>query len=533
MSFQKNTAGKWRVFAFFPGTGAPVLNDAPNISAMISQDFGVRVALADVAPIEEGDGFYIFDLTAAERNADNLHIFPVTTTGGVLLVGSPGSMSAIQEVGLSSTISGSTIVEDAAADGSVTYSLVVRSGSGVVIAADAAPTWTISLVSTGAPIAGNQVAITNPSLGNYSAEYSYTTTVPARPDGWHIRVTWLQGGSLQQRDIFTSFSTSNVPTVDEIVTGISDDSQFEDLFSNASTAVQNTSIINGKLPANTSSQIALISAMRGTDNAAEPGDAMALTPLAQQALAGAVDMAFVDGGDGTDAINSIVAAIGNTNMSEATVAVLVAQAILVTPANKIVTNAGGAVVTDAASRSASQATGFATPANVSAVEAKVDAIAPSGNRRAAGEGLIATNLDQVSGGGGAGMPEDGPYDPRPVGSAFTRCPETVAGSAAGYCENSIELLVGGDGLISIDFSLLSATKLSKVLDVQIDSKDRDGVSLSTWSIAAFNTLPGGVWDYLAKVNLSGFAAGDTATVTVRVQTQDIRVRSARVNVSVS
>lgn len=88
----KNTAGqKWRVFAFNRTTNAPALGDAANITAKISKDWGATAALADTNPTETEDGYYLFDIAQAECDANNLDIFPESSTANIQVIGTPAS----------------------------------------------------------------------------------------------------------------------------------------------------------------------------------------------------------------------------------------------------------------------------------------------------------------------------------------------------------------------------------------------------------------------------------------------------------
>lgn len=92
----KNTASqKWRVFAFDRTTNAPVTGDAANITAKIAKDWGSATATNDTNPTEVEDGFYLFDLTQAETNANWLDLYPESSTSDVQVIGVPGSMGTI------------------------------------------------------------------------------------------------------------------------------------------------------------------------------------------------------------------------------------------------------------------------------------------------------------------------------------------------------------------------------------------------------------------------------------------------------
>ena len=137
MSLQKNTASQyWRVFAYNSVTDQPVTGDAANITAKISKDWGAAGATNDVNPTETEDGYYNFTLTQAETNADNLDIFPESSTIDVEVIGTPMSQSTVpvnfQELGIESD--GDVTKVNTLADGSVTESVlaaIVTSGGAV------------------------------------------------------------------------------------------------------------------------------------------------------------------------------------------------------------------------------------------------------------------------------------------------------------------------------------------------------------------------------------------------------------------
>lgn len=103
---RRNTSNqKWRVFEFNLLTGNPVIGDAANITAKISKDFGPRVALTDVHPTEAEDGYYYFDLTAAETDADVLEIFPESSTPNVVVFGNPVMFNTLGPPSVSGVLS--------------------------------------------------------------------------------------------------------------------------------------------------------------------------------------------------------------------------------------------------------------------------------------------------------------------------------------------------------------------------------------------------------------------------------------------
>lgn len=89
----KNTAGqKWIVFAFNRTSNAPITGDAANITASLRLDGGAANPIDDTNPTELSGGYYAFDLTAAETNADLIVIIPVSATADVLVIGVPGAV---------------------------------------------------------------------------------------------------------------------------------------------------------------------------------------------------------------------------------------------------------------------------------------------------------------------------------------------------------------------------------------------------------------------------------------------------------
>ena len=96
----KNTAGKWIVFAFQDegGTnpGEPVASDAAQITANVYLDgSGTPNAVDDTNPTTLGGGYYAFDITAAECNADSVVIVPASSTANVNVIGVPGAVYTI------------------------------------------------------------------------------------------------------------------------------------------------------------------------------------------------------------------------------------------------------------------------------------------------------------------------------------------------------------------------------------------------------------------------------------------------------
>jgi len=89
---QKNTAGKWVVYAWTTATGLPKTGDAAQITANVRIDGAGANAVDDTNPAELEDGYYIFDITAAECNGDNVVICPASSTSGVQVIGCPAAV---------------------------------------------------------------------------------------------------------------------------------------------------------------------------------------------------------------------------------------------------------------------------------------------------------------------------------------------------------------------------------------------------------------------------------------------------------
>ena len=93
---QKNIASQqFVVFAFNATTNVPVTGDAANITATISKDFAADVATNDINPTETQKGFYVFDATQAETNADDIQVFPSSVTANIQVISVPGLITTV------------------------------------------------------------------------------------------------------------------------------------------------------------------------------------------------------------------------------------------------------------------------------------------------------------------------------------------------------------------------------------------------------------------------------------------------------
>jgi hypothetical protein len=94
---QKNVTGqKLIVFAFDSTTSLPVSGDAANITAYVSKNYGTVTVLGDTSATEmdatNAKGYYLFDLTQAETNANTLLFSAKSSTANVVVVAVPATV---------------------------------------------------------------------------------------------------------------------------------------------------------------------------------------------------------------------------------------------------------------------------------------------------------------------------------------------------------------------------------------------------------------------------------------------------------
>jgi hypothetical protein len=95
--FLKNTAGqKLKVFAFTMADNTPKTGDAANITAYVDKDHAGLTVLGDTSATEidatNGKGYYLFDLTQAETNAEQLDFTAKSSTSGVMVIAVPATV---------------------------------------------------------------------------------------------------------------------------------------------------------------------------------------------------------------------------------------------------------------------------------------------------------------------------------------------------------------------------------------------------------------------------------------------------------
>jgi len=87
MPYYRGVAAKVMVYAYDKTTGLAKTGDAANITAYWSKDGGNGAATNDVNPaaVTNMDGYYAFDMLAAEMTADRGVILPVSATANIIV----------------------------------------------------------------------------------------------------------------------------------------------------------------------------------------------------------------------------------------------------------------------------------------------------------------------------------------------------------------------------------------------------------------------------------------------------------------
>lgn len=121
----KNTAGqKVRVFAFDKTTGTPKTGDAANITAYVNKDWAGVNVLGDTSATEldatNASGYYLFDLTQAETNADALDFSAKSSTANIVFSSYPTVYTDPPSYTSFVTPTGATVGSVTGAVGSVT-----------------------------------------------------------------------------------------------------------------------------------------------------------------------------------------------------------------------------------------------------------------------------------------------------------------------------------------------------------------------------------------------------------------------------
>lgn len=93
----KNVASqKMIAFAFDATTNLPKTGDAANLTAYVSKDYGTVTVLGDTSATEmdatNAKGYYLYDLTQAETNADTLLFSAKSSTANIVVIGAPATV---------------------------------------------------------------------------------------------------------------------------------------------------------------------------------------------------------------------------------------------------------------------------------------------------------------------------------------------------------------------------------------------------------------------------------------------------------
>lgn len=158
--------------------------------------------------------------------------------------------------------------------------------------------------------------------------------------------------------------------------------------------------------------------------------------------------------------------------------------------------------------------------DIAGIEASVDAIAPTGGRRAAGEGNTAKNLDQVEGGGGGGTLTD--VDQEPVGDdrLILLEPDDDMGLVA---EKAKAFAVGAEPTFAVDFRKNMAVNswITNVSEPMIVDGTEGGITFSNMgrdkSLAKFRAEGVTAGTYRVRVDVTYYGGGTaTGFITLKV-----------------
>lgn len=125
----RNTTGTLKVFAFNHNTAHPETGDAANITCKVSLDGGARVALADTNPAEMEDGFYLFNVTAAESNGVTADFFPESTTNNIQVICAEHGRYLLPQGGVATLNNQNTIISSLSGSSVTVVSPVTDTGA--------------------------------------------------------------------------------------------------------------------------------------------------------------------------------------------------------------------------------------------------------------------------------------------------------------------------------------------------------------------------------------------------------------------
>lgn len=185
----KNTASqKIAMFAFDAATGLPKTGDAANITAYVSKDWGSVTQLTDTSATEmdntNAKGWYLFDVTATECNADALLFSGKSTTSNISVVGVLVFTTSINLAKTAAIVGRGTCTT-----GGSTTSVVTSAFAPTAIAADQFKGRTIvfDADTTTTELRGQATNITaNNSVNPPTFTVSTITTAPASGDTFSV-----------------------------------------------------------------------------------------------------------------------------------------------------------------------------------------------------------------------------------------------------------------------------------------------------------------------------------------------------------
>ena len=195
---------KVEVFAFDYSTGAPKTGDAANITVYVQKDHAAPAVLTDTSATEidstKAPGWYQFDVSATETNADELLFTGKSTTSNVTIVGPRYVTRA--DVGYTAGIAEVARITGTAAGGGSNYI-----------------TFTASTVTTAQCPVGGTVRISSGTgafqwmpIASVVASGGYVTQATG-PTGWTWPVTNASNASVYQIDPGPGYGISPISDV--------------------------------------------------------------------------------------------------------------------------------------------------------------------------------------------------------------------------------------------------------------------------------------------------------------------------------
>lgn len=209
MILYKNTASQKAYFyAYDYSTGAPKTGDAGNITAYVAKDYGSATILGDTSATEvdstNAKGYYVFDLTQSETNADVILFTAKSSTANVNVLGAPATVGTKPTTGfLSPATLGRTVVVDAAGLVDANAVKVGPSGSGTAqTARDIGASVIAASVSSGGIASASFAAETglrpsrsNTAASGTSASITLDAGASSVDDFYAGQIIFLTGGA--------------------------------------------------------------------------------------------------------------------------------------------------------------------------------------------------------------------------------------------------------------------------------------------------------------------------------------------------